>query len=73
MPTYLAAFGICDYDHVNRTERGKEVSRDASPGKGAFVLAAGCSSTLSASWGDAYLPHGHLPVLTSAFSRPHGS
>ncbi|KAI5263389.1 Aminopeptidase Q [Manis pentadactyla] len=25
MPTYLAAFGICDYDHVNRTERGKEI------------------------------------------------
>ncbi|KAM9252810.1 aminopeptidase Q [Dugong dugon] len=25
MPTYLAAFAICDYDHVNRTERGKEI------------------------------------------------
>ncbi|XP_036997687.2 aminopeptidase Q [Artibeus jamaicensis] len=25
MPTYLAAFVICDYDHVNRTERGKEI------------------------------------------------
>ncbi|KAF6125607.1 laeverin [Phyllostomus discolor] len=25
MPTYLAAFVICDYEHVNRTERGKEI------------------------------------------------
>ncbi|KAI4022279.1 laeverin [Homo sapiens] len=25
MPTYLVAFVICDYDHVNRTERGKEI------------------------------------------------
>ncbi|KAK2495815.1 hypothetical protein MC885_013179 [Smutsia gigantea] len=25
MPTYLVAFAICDYDHVNRTERGKEI------------------------------------------------
>ncbi|KAM6224299.1 aminopeptidase Q [Rhynchocyon petersi] len=25
MPTYLATFVICDYDHVNRTERGKEI------------------------------------------------
>uniref|UniRef100_A0A8C8YWR6 Aminopeptidase n=1 Tax=Prolemur simus TaxID=1328070 RepID=A0A8C8YWR6_PROSS len=25
MPTYLAAFAICDCDHVNRTERGKEI------------------------------------------------
>ncbi|XP_036888172.1 aminopeptidase Q [Sturnira hondurensis] len=25
MPTYLAAFVLCDYDHVNRTERGKEI------------------------------------------------
>ncbi|XP_066238157.1 aminopeptidase Q [Saccopteryx leptura] len=25
MPTYLAAFAVCDYDHVSRTERGKEI------------------------------------------------
>ncbi|KAJ8791257.1 hypothetical protein J1605_020697 [Eschrichtius robustus] len=25
MPTYLAAFAICDYEHVSRTERGKEI------------------------------------------------
>ncbi|XP_007952718.1 aminopeptidase Q [Orycteropus afer afer] len=25
MPTYLAAFAICDFDHVSRTERGKEI------------------------------------------------
>uniref|UniRef100_A0A2I3GBF3 Aminopeptidase n=1 Tax=Nomascus leucogenys TaxID=61853 RepID=A0A2I3GBF3_NOMLE len=25
MPTYLVAFVICDYDHVNRMERGKEI------------------------------------------------
>ncbi|XP_060033351.1 aminopeptidase Q isoform X2 [Erinaceus europaeus] len=25
MPTYLVAFAVCDYDHVNRTERGKEI------------------------------------------------
>uniref|UniRef100_G3U8J4 Laeverin n=1 Tax=Loxodonta africana TaxID=9785 RepID=G3U8J4_LOXAF len=25
MPTYLVAFVICDYDYVNRTERGKEI------------------------------------------------
>ncbi|ELW48410.1 Aminopeptidase Q [Tupaia chinensis] len=24
MPTYLAAFALCDFDQVNRTERGKE-------------------------------------------------
>lgn len=33
MPTYLVAFVICDYDHVNRTERGKEVSEEDSVGK----------------------------------------
>lgn len=49
MPTYLAAFVICDYDHVNRTERGKEVSKEVSPGKGIFAQAAESSSTLSAS------------------------
>lgn len=27
MPTYLVALAVCDYDQVNRTERGKEVSR----------------------------------------------
>uniref|UniRef100_A0A8C4M8F9 Aminopeptidase n=1 Tax=Equus asinus asinus TaxID=83772 RepID=A0A8C4M8F9_EQUAS len=26
MPTYLVAFAICDCDHVNRTERGQEIS-----------------------------------------------
>lgn len=26
MPTYLVAFVICDCDHVNRTERGQEIS-----------------------------------------------
>ncbi|XP_062943936.1 aminopeptidase Q [Cynocephalus volans] len=25
MPTYLAAFAICDFDHVSRMERGKEI------------------------------------------------
>ncbi|XP_008823498.1 aminopeptidase Q [Nannospalax galili] len=25
MPTYLVALAVCDYDHVNRTERGKEI------------------------------------------------
>ncbi|XP_006886730.1 PREDICTED: aminopeptidase Q-like [Elephantulus edwardii] len=25
MPTYLVAVAICDYDYVNRTERGKEI------------------------------------------------
>ncbi|XP_027796925.2 aminopeptidase Q [Marmota flaviventris] len=25
MPTYLVALAICDYDHVSRTERGKEI------------------------------------------------
>ncbi|KAM5260075.1 aminopeptidase Q isoform 1-T1 [Hipposideros larvatus] len=25
MSTYLATFAICDYDHVSRTERGKEI------------------------------------------------
>ncbi|XP_006158456.1 aminopeptidase Q [Tupaia chinensis] len=25
MPTYLAAFALCDFDQVNRTERGKEI------------------------------------------------
>lgn len=45
MPTYLAAFAICDYEHVSRTERGKEVSDGDPPGKGTFVLAAGCSGT----------------------------
>ncbi|XP_055292318.1 aminopeptidase Q isoform X2 [Moschus berezovskii] len=25
MPTYLAAFVICDYEHISRTERGKEI------------------------------------------------
>ncbi|XP_008047122.1 aminopeptidase Q [Carlito syrichta] len=25
MPTYLAAFAICDFDHINKTERGKEI------------------------------------------------
>lgn len=49
MPTYLAAFVICDYGHVSRTERTKEVSKEVCPGKGIFVLAAECSSALSAS------------------------
>lgn len=26
MPTYLAAFAVCDYEYVSRIERGKEVS-----------------------------------------------
>lgn len=67
MPTYLAAFVICDYDHVNRTERGKEVSKEDSPGKGTFVLAADCSSTLSASRGYGCLSHHHLLVLAPTF------
>ncbi|XP_028633056.1 aminopeptidase Q [Grammomys surdaster] len=25
MPTYLVAFVVCDFDHVSRTERGKEI------------------------------------------------
>ncbi|XP_039108534.1 aminopeptidase Q [Hyaena hyaena] len=25
MPTYLVALAICDYDHINRTERGQEI------------------------------------------------
>lgn len=45
MPTYLAAFAICDYEHVSRTERGKEVSDGDPPGKGTFVLATDCSGT----------------------------
>ena len=45
MPTYLAAFAICDYEHVSRTERGKEVSEGDPPGKGTFVLAADRSGT----------------------------
>lgn len=47
MPTYLAAFVICDYEHIGRIERGKEVSEGDSPGAGTFVLAADCSSTPS--------------------------
>ncbi|XP_003920728.2 aminopeptidase Q [Saimiri boliviensis] len=43
MPTYLVAFVICDYDHVNRTERGKEIRiwarKDAiASGKADFAL-----------------------------------
>lgn len=45
MPTYLAAFVICDYEHISRIERGKEVSGGDAPGAGAFVLAAGPSRT----------------------------
>lgn len=41
MPTYLAAFVICDYEHISRIERGKEVSEGDAPGAGTFVLAAG--------------------------------
>ncbi|XP_049628695.1 aminopeptidase Q [Suncus etruscus] len=25
MPTYLVAFALCDFDYINRTERGKEI------------------------------------------------
>lgn len=31
MPTYLVALAICDFDHVSRTERGKEVSSEGPP------------------------------------------
>lgn len=47
MPTYLAAFVICDYEHIGRIERGKEVSEGGPPGAGTFVLAADCSRTPS--------------------------
>ncbi|KAK2118205.1 hypothetical protein P7K49_005092 [Saguinus oedipus] len=38
MPTYLVAFVICDYDHVNRTERGKEVDGGMTHSKGCFMI-----------------------------------
>lgn len=40
MPTYLVALAVCDYAYVDRSERGKEVSEEDHPGKGAPVLAA---------------------------------
>lgn len=56
MPTYLVAFAICDCDHVNRTERGQEVSKEDSAGEGTIWMAADCSSTLSASRGYSMYP-----------------
>jgi hypothetical protein len=34
MPTYLVALVVCDLDHISRTERGKEVSREDPADKG---------------------------------------
>lgn len=70
MPTYLVALAVCDYDHVSRTERGQEVSEEDSAGKGAFILATGGSSILSASRGYAYISHRHLLVAPLTFSKP---
>lgn len=39
MPTYLAAFVVCDYGHISRIERGKQVSEGDSR-CGTLVLAA---------------------------------
>lgn len=70
MPTYLVAFAICDYDHVNRTERGKEVSKEDSPGKRTFVLATDCSPTLCVQ-GYTYISHCRLLVLMLTFLKPY--
>ena len=70
MPTYLAAFVICDYEHISRIERGKEVSEGDAPGAGAVVLAAGPSCT-PRSQGLHLRGHGRLLLLPpSAVTAP---
>lgn len=46
MPTYLVAFAVCDFDYINRTERGKEVSEKDFPGKGSHAQATASSSLI---------------------------
>lgn len=66
MPTYLAAF-VCDYGHISRIERGKEVSegrlqvRDVGAGSGPF-------RALLRPQGLGLHPHGPLLVLPRALS-----
>lgn len=60
MPTYLAAFVVCDYGHISRIERGKEVSEgdsrcgDVGAGSGpfapSFASGAGPAPLTDLSW-----------------------
>ena len=62
MPTYLAAFVICDYEHIGRIERGKEVSEGDPPGAGRLCWLRTVRALLRLG-GWACTPRGPLLVL----------